>query len=91
MKNYVLARAKGRCEGCKKPAPFIRLDGSPYLEPHHIRRVSDGGPDNPAFVIALCPNCHRLVHAGRDGKFYNDELLASMETIESGFVAEDAN
>jgi 5-methylcytosine-specific restriction protein A len=29
VKDYVLARAKGDCEGCKKPAPFVRLDGSP--------------------------------------------------------------
>jgi 5-methylcytosine-specific restriction protein A len=82
VKKYVLARAGGDCEGCKTPAPFIRLDGSPYLEPHHIRRVSDGGPDDPAFVIALCPNCHRLVHAGRDGQSYNAKLLVSMAIIE---------
>lgn len=65
VRNYVLARAAGSCEGCKSPAPFVRKDGSPYLEPHHIRRVSDGGPDHPGYVIALCPNCHRRVHASR--------------------------
>ena len=82
VRNYVLARAAGNCEGCKIPAPFIRKDGSPYLEPHHIRRVSDGGPDNPSFVIALCPNCHRRVHVGADGVDYNLTLLASMTVIE---------
>lgn len=91
VKGYVLARAKGDCEGCKKAAPFMRLDGSPYLEPHHIRRISDGGPDHPAFVIALCPNCHRMVHAGKGGKPYNDKLLASMKTIEPKFVVEAAD
>jgi 5-methylcytosine-specific restriction protein A len=30
VKNYVLARAAGSCEGCKSPAPFTRKDGSPY-------------------------------------------------------------
>jgi HNH endonuclease len=39
-----------------------------YLEPHHLRRVSNGGPDHPAHVISLCPNCHRRVHAGADGQ-----------------------
>ena len=74
---YVQARAAGHCEGCKSPAPFARKNGAPYLEPHHIRRVSDGGPDDPAFVISLCPNCHRRVlHAGADGDDYNAELLA---------------
>ena len=82
VRNFVLARAAGRCEGCKSPAPFIRKNGTPYLEPHHIRRVSDGGPDDPAFVISLCPNCHRRVHAGADGDAYNAELLIAMSSIE---------
>ena len=82
VRNYVLARAVGKCEGCKADAPFARKDGSPYLEPHHIRRVSDGGPDNPSFVIALCPNCHRRVHAGADGDGYNLTLLAALSVIE---------
>jgi 5-methylcytosine-specific restriction protein A len=82
VRNYVLARASGSCEGCTTAAPFIRKDGSPYLEPHHIRRVSDGGPDHPAFVIALCPNCHRRVHAGADGDNYNTALLERMTQIQ---------
>ncbi|NGP19158.1 HNH endonuclease [Devosia aurantiaca] len=83
VRNYVLARARGTCEGCGAPAPFVRRDGSHYLEPHHIRRVSDGGPDHPAFVIGLCPNCHRRVHAGIDGASYNTSLLARMPAIET--------
>lgn len=83
VRNYVLMRSAGDCEGCNSPAPFVRKNGSPYLEPHHIRRVSDGGPDDPAFVIALCPNCHRRVHAGKDGAIYNDTLLAKMRDIET--------
>ena len=35
VRRYVLARAKGDCEGCETPAPFVRVDGTPYLEPHH--------------------------------------------------------
>ncbi len=90
VKAYVLARANGSCEGCTEAAPFIRMDGTPYLEPHHIRRVSDGGPDDPAFVIALCPNCHRLVHAGKDGADYNAELLVRMTKLEPKYLAEEA-
>jgi 5-methylcytosine-specific restriction enzyme A len=82
VRDYVLARAGNDCEGCESPAPFTRKDGSPYLEPHHIRRLSDGGPDHPAFVIALCPNCHRRVHVGADGETYNAALLARMAHIE---------
>ncbi len=82
VRNYVLARAHGECEGCNAPAPFLRTDGTPYLEPHHLRRLSDGGPDHPAHVIALCPNCHRRVHAGADGHTYNATLISTMPTIE---------
>jgi HNH endonuclease len=52
------------------------------VEPHHIRRISDGGPDDPSFVVALCPNCHRRVHAGMDGHDYNSNLLVAMASIE---------
>ena len=83
VRNYVLARAHGKCEGCNTPAPFLRTDGTPYLEPHHLRRISDGGPDHPAHVIALCPNCHRRVHAGADGHAYNATLIATMLMIEA--------
>jgi hypothetical protein len=82
VRDYVLARAGNNCEGCRSLAPFTRKDGSPYLEPHHIRRLSDGGPDHPAFVIALCPNCHRRVHAGADGDTYNATLLTCMAGIQ---------
>lgn len=61
----VLSRAKGRCEGCKRPAPFAkRLDGSPYLEVHHKVQLAHGGEDTVANALALCPNCHRRAHHG---------------------------
>ena len=82
IRCYVLSRAQGKCEGCGTTAPFLRPDGTSYLEPHHLRRLSDGGPDHPAHVIALCPNCHRRVHAGADGHAYNSKLTASMIVIE---------
>jgi 5-methylcytosine-specific restriction protein A len=74
VKVYVLKRANGHCEACKKAAPFLRKSGSPYLEPHHIRRIADGGPDHPKFVGAVCPNCHRLIHHGEGGAKLNFDL-----------------
>lgn len=82
VRRYVLARSKGKCEGCSVSAPFSRPDGSPYLEPHHLKRLSDGGPDHPAHVIALCPNCHRRVHAGADGNSYNAKLMEIVSGLE---------
>jgi 5-methylcytosine-specific restriction protein A len=62
IKNYALRRAAGRCEFCGADAPFRTKDGEPYLESHHITRLADDGPDHPAHVIGVCPNCHRRAH-----------------------------
>jgi 5-methylcytosine-specific restriction protein A len=82
VRAYTLARANGICEGCHAPAPFRTGAGRPYLEPHHTRRLSDGGPDHPAAVIALCPTCHRRAHYADDGAEYNDMLIARLLQIE---------
>jgi hypothetical protein len=71
---YVLVRAHGECEGCEKPAPFLKADGSPYLGPHHTTRLADDGPDHPANVIALCPTCHRRAHYSQGAEGFNRSL-----------------
>jgi 5-methylcytosine-specific restriction protein A len=80
IKLYALKRAEGICEGCKTKAPF-RTKTGPYLEVHHVYRLTDGGPDHPANVISLCPTCHRRVHYGIDGKAYNEQLIQQLKTI----------
>ncbi len=70
----VLERAGGSCEGCGAAAPFLAANGEPYLEPHHLRRKTDGGPDDPRYVIALCPNCHRHAHVAVDSASFNNDL-----------------
>ncbi|WP_307145479.1 HNH endonuclease [Rhizobium tibeticum] len=82
VRNWVLRRAKGKCEYDGVPAPFLREDGEPYLEPHHIHRVSDGGPDDPSTVIALCPNCHRRAHSGANRATFKKELLDRMKVLQ---------
>jgi 5-methylcytosine-specific restriction enzyme A len=82
VKAYVLRRADGHCEACKSEAPFLKKDGSPYLEPHHIKLISDGGPDHPAFVGAVCPTCHRRIHHGTDGAKINSELELYVWSLE---------
>lgn len=84
VRAYVLARANGTCESCGKPAPFMRPDGSPYLEPHHTRRVSDGGPDHPRWVGGICPTCHKEIHYGADGQALNRKLEDRLSRIERG-------
>ncbi len=82
VRAYVLSRAEGECEGCGAPAPFVRPGGDPYLEPHHLRRLSDGGPDDPRWVIAVCPNCHRRAHHSNDATAFNDSLIELLRAKE---------
>jgi 5-methylcytosine-specific restriction enzyme A len=82
VRRYVLERAGGVCESCRKPAPFVRINGTPYLEPHHTRRVSDGGPDHPWWVGAICPNCHREIHHGDHGQEKNEHFQQYLALLE---------
>lgn len=80
--EYVLKRALGKCESCKKYAPFKKKNGSSYLEPHHINRLSDGGLDHPRYIGAICPTCHREIHHGVNGHKKNEKLKAHILSIE---------
>lgn len=64
VQAWTLQQAKGRCELCRKPAPFKRPDGRAFLEVHHVKRLAEGGEDVPDNTVALCPNCHRMAHYG---------------------------
>lgn len=88
VKAYVLARSNGVCECCGKDAPFVTKAGTPYLEPHHIRRLSDGGPDHPAHVGAVCPNCHCEIHYGAAGRALNATLAKTVHETEARLDAE---
>jgi 5-methylcytosine-specific restriction protein A len=88
VRAYVLRRAAGICEACDVAAPFVTQGGSPYLEPHHMTRRADDGPDHPAWVAGICPNCHRRIHYGEDGDRYNEALLAKVEGLEQRLSSE---
>jgi 5-methylcytosine-specific restriction protein A len=80
-RTTVLSRANGHCESCGHLAPFQSVDGQPYLELHHVLRKTDGGPDAPERVVALCPNCHRRAHKSRDSEQFNAELKERLKAI----------
>jgi len=82
VREYVLARAAGSCESCGRPAPFRRQDGTAYLEPHHTRGLSDGGPDHPRWVGAVCPNCHQEIHHGAERDEKNRGLQRHLGVLE---------
>lgn len=75
VRALVLKRANGRCEACREKGPFIDTAGKWFLEAHHLRRLSDGGPDDPDWVVGLCPNCHRKAHLAVNAVSFNDGLI----------------
>lgn len=64
--DWVLNLANGICECCGQDAPFTTLNEKPFLEVHHIVRLADKGQDTPENAVAICPNCHRHLHYGKD-------------------------
>jgi 5-methylcytosine-specific restriction endonuclease McrA len=46
---HCVARQAGRCLGCHAVRP---------LDPHHVQKRSQGGPDTAANVVMLCRPCH---------------------------------
>ena len=78
VKAWVLNAAEGACELCLKPAPFRDADGYPFLEVHHVNRLSDGGSDTTYNAVALCPNCHRSCHFSGDRDQEKERLYAKV-------------
>jgi 5-methylcytosine-specific restriction protein A len=72
--RYVLARAAGNCEACGRLAPFHRVNGTPFIEVHHTRRIADEGPDDIHHVSGICPNCHREAHFGPDIHGFREKI-----------------
>jgi 5-methylcytosine-specific restriction enzyme A len=60
--EYAKRRANGLCQLCKNKAPFKDKFGKPFLEAHHIVWLSKMGEDSVGNTVALCPNCHRMMH-----------------------------
>lgn len=89
VKAYVLRRAAGICELTGEPAPFLTRDGEPYLEVHHIRRLSDGGLDHPVNCAAISPTAHREIHHGVDGTKLDEKLAALIAQKEAQLDRQD--
>lgn len=82
IKTYALSRADGKCESCENDAPFLKRNGQPYLEVHHILELSNGGSDSPKNVASLCPNCHARVTHGEDAIEFNNALNEKINCLE---------
>jgi 5-methylcytosine-specific restriction protein A len=76
-RRAVLLRSEGRCEnpGCAGDIHDVTDTGTPILEVDHIHDLAQGGDDNPAQMIALCPNCHAIKTRGRTREKLRSVLL----------------
>ncbi|MFX4301517.1 HNH endonuclease [Alicyclobacillus tolerans] len=82
IRLYALKRSQGVCEACNEPAPFLTVRNEPYLEVHHLRRLSDGGPDHPEWVAGICPTCHRRAHYAIDAQKFNSGIAQKIKDKE---------
>jgi len=67
-RRAVLLRCNGECENpsCTGAPDDVTVAGAPILEIDHIQDLAKGGPDDPAQMAALCPNCHAIKTRGRN-------------------------
>lgn len=82
VKNWILKTANGNCECCKKSAPFVLDNGQQFLEVHHLKPLAGGGSDTVSNAIALCPNCHRELHYGKDREKKLNKLYSSLPRVQ---------
>ncbi len=81
VKAWVLKKASGKCECCGSEAPFTTAQGEPFLEVHHLRRLTDGGSDTVTNAVALCPNCHREMHYGINKSALLDSMYSKLSRL----------
>lgn len=74
IKKLVKKRANGMCECCDKHVTLIDKNGNPFIIPHHIEKLSDGGQDSLYNVAGVCSRCHDNIHYGKNGNKINATL-----------------
>lgn len=81
VKAWVLENAKGVCEDCGSPAPFLTIYDEPFLEVHHVKLLADGGSDTISNAIAVCPNCHRRCHLAKNKEVYISSIYSRIPRL----------
>jgi 5-methylcytosine-specific restriction endonuclease McrA len=86
VKAWVLTEACGLCELCQQAAPFITENGDPYLEVHHVVSIARQGADTVENTVALCPNCHRLLHHAVNNVEHTERLYKQVPRLIRGYT-----
>lgn len=87
VKQYTLRRANGKCDLCDQQAPFVTEKNEPYLESHHVIPLSESGKDSIVNTVALCPNCHKKMHYGKD----RVQKLQKLKNKLHKYIVDDTN
>jgi predicted restriction endonuclease len=77
IRDAVKRRAGGKCEFCGELG-FMCVDGTRYLECHHIIALAKDGADRMTNVIALCPKDHREAHFGARRVELENQMMAKV-------------
>jgi 5-methylcytosine-specific restriction enzyme A len=88
-RRAVILRSKGRCENpdCTGDIQDVTDSGDPILEIDHIHDLARGGADDPAQMIALCPNCHAIKTRGRTREQLREVLFAEARQRHEALLA----
>ena len=82
--SRLLAAYGFKCAVCGWGLPiyapgYKNIEHAGGCEMHHIVQVKDGGTDDPANLVLLCPNCHKAAHVG----------ILTEDTLKSLTLSED--
>jgi 5-methylcytosine-specific restriction endonuclease McrA len=84
---YVQERSGFKCEvdSCNYQG-FEKEDGTKFIEVHHLIQLSENGEDSIDNAVAVCPNCHRLLHYGKDRKSLREVLKTKIISKNKIFI-----
>jgi HNH endonuclease/EVE domain len=69
--------ANYRCERCGLVTEWLTDSKKPYLEVHHIIPLGQDGFDELRNMIALCADCHRMLHMADERAAHTATLRAA--------------
>ena len=79
-----LAHAEYKCEYSNDDRTFLRKNGKPYTEPHHLIPISkyrnfEYSVDVMENIVSLCSHCHNLLHYGK----FEDKIVILKKLYEA--------
>ncbi|WP_203114906.1 MrcB family domain-containing protein [Alicyclobacillus sp. TC] len=85
-----------RCEGNENHETFLRENGIPYLEKHHLipmERYFETSIDHFVNIYCLCPLCHRAIHHAHkaERKSLIEKLFNARQKTYKEFYGVDLN